>query len=301
MARTRLQQPSPLGAMALGLAILVAAHCQSRGILGVRAAARGNDHGPAEQSLQADAPIISRSELVDWCGRQSEADKDRCRKAPKTCQRFNVTEGGGEDSSAYHVTDLTDLPMDPLFFLHVPRTGGRSFQLCLISQVASKEELCPPAWESIAMNWLDDPRLRKCQYLASHDDFTLVKTLTEGVQRVPTIMTLTRDPVQRLLSTYEWSIENAIVRVFVPPPPDTEPYKQYRGSRDPRKPMYPKPRKRETVKTQDVWPWNYLIELMMDDIAARYAPRKTLWMSPCTVCLFEVGHTPLVSGCVGKV
>eukprot|EP00958_Prasinococcus_capsulatus_P022309 scaffold3134_cov414-Prasinococcus_capsulatus_cf.AAC.32 len=191
-----------------------------------------------------------------------------------------------------------------------------------------QEELCPPAWESIAMNWLDDPRLRKCQYLASHDDFTLVKTLTEGVQRVPTIMTLTRDPVQRLLSTYEWSIENAIVRVrhcvwcpsgslvladvlacrcvacpqvFVPPPPDTEPYKQYRGSRDPRKPMYPKPRKRETVKTQDVWPWNYLIELMMDDIAARYAPRKTLWMSPCTVCLFEVGHTPLVSGCVGKV
>eukprot|EP00958_Prasinococcus_capsulatus_P022308 scaffold3134_cov414-Prasinococcus_capsulatus_cf.AAC.31 len=136
MARTRLQQPSPLGAMALGLAILVAAHCQSRGILGVRAAARGNDHGPAEQSLQADAPIISRSELVDWCGRQSEADKDRCRKAPKTCQRFNVTEGGGEDSSAYHVGSVG--PDKPWMFpigawqLHNPtsafciRPGDRS-------------------------------------------------------------------------------------------------------------------------------------------------------------------------------
>lgn len=92
-------------------------------------------------------------------------------------------------------------PHDMLYFLHVPRTGGRTFHSCFLKAAHSPMRRCPKAYDHLRIN----TELPKCYLLSSHDDFSVVSMLPEHIA----VVTQFRDPVDRFLSAYEFAVELA--------------------------------------------------------------------------------------------
>jgi hypothetical protein len=124
-----------------------------------------------------------------------------------------------------------------LYFLHIPRTAGRTFYSCLLRIGTPGRRRCPKAYDHLRIN----TELPQCYLLSSHDDFSVVEQLPPDTA----VITQLRDPVQRVLSAYEFAIEVAA--------------RQLRRSK-----MYVKPQNK--VVTDDVWPWSYLIPFFVSDI-----------------------------------
>ena len=118
---------------------------------------------------------------------------------------------------------------DFLFFLHVPRTAGRSYHFCFLKPAFERSKQCGNMY-----NGLDfDPNAPECDFLATHDDFSLVERFSSQ----PRVVTMLRSPYERVLSSYEFAIEVA-ARSFDQPPTKS---------------------KRVRVQTRDVWPWGHLV------------------------------------------
>lgn len=96
-----------------------------------------------------------------------------------------------------------------------------------------------------------------CGLLSSHDDWSVEQYLPAEAAMV----TQMRDPVSRVLSAYEFSVEVAS-RVLT----RSKDYK-------------PDPAK---VNTRNVWPWSILVPLIETDMLARVPP-SLLRPAPCTV------------------
>lgn len=124
-----------------------------------------------------------------------------------------------------------------VYFLHIPRTAGRTFYSCLLRIGTPGRRRCPKAYDHLRIN----TELPQCYLLSSHDDFSVVEQLPPDT----TVVSQLRDPVQRVLSAYEFAIEVAA--------------RQLRRSKN-----YVKPKNR--VVTDDVWPWSYLIPFFVNDI-----------------------------------
>lgn len=124
-----------------------------------------------------------------------------------------------------------------VYFLHIPRTAGRTFYSCLLRIGTPGRRRCPKAYDHLRIN----TELPQCYLLSSHDDFSVVEQLPPDTAVVSQL----RDPVQRVLSAYEFAIEVAA--------------RQLRRSK-----TYVKPKNR--VVTDDVWPWSYLIPFFVNDI-----------------------------------
>lgn len=124
-----------------------------------------------------------------------------------------------------------------VYFLHIPRTAGRTFYSCLLRIGTPGRRRCPKAYDHLRIN----TDLPQCYLLSSHDDFSVVEQLPPNTAVVSQL----RDPVQRVLSAYEFAIEVAA--------------RQLRRSK-----TYVKPQNR--VVTDDVWPWSYLIPFFVADI-----------------------------------
>jgi hypothetical protein len=124
-----------------------------------------------------------------------------------------------------------------VYFLHIPRTAGRTFYSCLLRIGTPGRRRCPKAYDHLRIN----TDLPQCYLLSSHDDFSVVEQLPAETA----VVTQLRDPVQRVLSAYEFAIEVAA--------------RQLRRSKN-----YVKPKNR--VVTDDVWPWSYLIPFFANDI-----------------------------------
>lgn len=124
-----------------------------------------------------------------------------------------------------------------LYFLHIPRTAGRTFYSCLLRIGTPGRRRCPKAYDHLRIN----TELPQCYLLSSHDDFSVVEQLPPDTA----VISQLRDPVQRVLSAYEFAIEVAA--------------RQLRRSK-----TYSKPQNR--VVTDDVWPWSYLIPFFVNDI-----------------------------------
>lgn len=124
-----------------------------------------------------------------------------------------------------------------VYFLHIPRTAGRTFYSCLLRIGTPGRRRCPKAYDHLRIN----TELPQCYLLSSHDDFSVVEQLPPETAVVSQL----RDPVQRVLSAYEFAIEVAA--------------RQLRRSKS-----YVKPKNR--VVTDDVWPWSYLIPFFVNDI-----------------------------------
>jgi len=134
-----------------------------------------------------------------------------------------------------------------VYFLHVPRTAGRTFHSCLLRIGTKGTRRCPKAYDHLRI----DTQMPKCYLLSSHDDFSVVEQLPDNTAVVSQV----RDPVDRLLSAYEFAIEVAARQVQ-------------------RSKSYVKPRHR--VITDDVWPWSYLIPYFLADIRPKVCCRQQL-------------------------
>ena len=114
---------------------------------------------------------------------------------------------------------------DLLFFLHVPRTAGRTYHFCYLKLAYPEARRCARSYDALRVN-VDNP---KCEFLASHDDYSLV----ERFHQQPKVVTMLRDPVARFLSSYEFAVEVS-VRSFG---------QELKVSSS-------------RVATRDVWPWS---------------------------------------------
>ena len=59
------------------------------------------------------------------------------------------------------------------FFLHVPRTGGRTFLRCFLTPSTPRHRRCRPSYDTLRLNLTD----AACGLLSSHDDYSLVHSV----------------------------------------------------------------------------------------------------------------------------
>ncbi|KAK9676710.1 hypothetical protein RND81_11G094500 [Saponaria officinalis] len=143
---------------------------------------------------------------------------------------------------------------DLLFFLHIPRTGGRTYFHCFLKKLYSSQLECPRSYDKLRFN----PRKSNCKLLTTHDDYSMMSKLPKEKTSIVTIL---RNPVDRVFSTYEFSIEVA-ARFLVHS--NVTSVKQLEGRLR---------KKRNAVSTLDIWPWKYLVPWMRDDLFARREAR----------------------------
>ncbi len=153
-----------------------------------------------------------------------------------------------EDYARQHGRDprpYTDPAKQMVFFLHVPRTAGRTFHSCFLKLGTLPSRRCPKAYDHLRMN----ASVPNCQLLSSHDDYSVVAMLPDDVA----VLTHLRDPLDRFLSAYEFAVEV--------------------GSRAYKRPANFKKRA-DKIATEDVWPWSYLVPFFAQDIKARVRARE---------------------------
>ncbi len=127
-----------------------------------------------------------------------------------------------------------------LFFLHIPRTAGRTFHSCFLKLAHPPSKRCAKSYDVLRVN----VSTGSCGLLSSHDDYSATKFLPAEAA----IITQLRDPVGRVLSAYEFAVEVA-ARVLTRP-------KNYTA--DPAK-----------VNTRNVWPWSVLVPFVEQDMLQR--------------------------------
>ncbi|CAN8305938.1 unnamed protein product [Cochlearia groenlandica] len=175
----------------------------------------------------------------------AELDFGHCERAVKNWADSSFEENVNKDKRS-----LQDL----LFFLHVPRTGGRTYFHCFLRKLYDSSEECPRSYDKLHFN----PRKQKCKLLATHDDYSLMAKLP---RERTSVMTIVRDPIARVLSTYEFSVE--VAARFLVHPNLTSAMK-----------MSTRIRKGNVISTLDIWPWKYLVPWMREDLFARRDSRK---------------------------
>ncbi|KAB1226257.1 Protein-tyrosine sulfotransferase [Morella rubra] len=144
---------------------------------------------------------------------------------------------------------------DLLFFLHVPRTGGRTYFHCFLKKLYSKSLECPRSYDKLRF----DPSKPKCRLLVTHDDYSMMSKLPS--QRT-SVVTILRNPVDRVFSTYEFSVE--VGARFLVHPNLTSATQMAGRLRA----------KMKGVSTLDIWPWKYLVPWMREDLFARRDARR---------------------------
>ncbi|XP_061353895.1 protein-tyrosine sulfotransferase isoform X2 [Gastrolobium bilobum] len=137
-----------------------------------------------------------------------------------------------------------------LFFLHVPRTGGRTYFHCFLKKLYPSYLECPRSYDRLRF----DPSKPRCRLLVTHDDYSMTSKLPRERTSVVTIL---RDPVDRVFSTYEFSIE--VAARFLVHPNLTSATQMALRLRS----------KTKGVSTLDIWPWKYLVPWMREDLFAR--------------------------------
>ncbi len=121
-----------------------------------------------------------------------------------------------------------------VFFLHVPRTAGRTYNSCFLKQAFAPSQRCARSYDMLRYN----VSLPTCKLLTSHDDYSIVSTLPPDA----VVITQLRDPVDRVLSAYEFANEVAVRGV----------------GRQPVNLVAPTPKPGRT-DTRNVWPWSHLV------------------------------------------
>ncbi|KAL8146322.1 protein-tyrosine sulfotransferase-like [Apium graveolens] len=139
-----------------------------------------------------------------------------------------------------------------LFFLHVPRTGGRTYYYCFLRNLYPSSVVCPRSYDKLRFN----RSKTDCRLLTSHDDYSVMSKLPSDRTSV---VTLLRNPVDRFFSSYEFSIE--VAARFMIYPNLTYATRMTNKTEKP-------------ITTLDIWPWKYLVPWMREDLFARKESRK---------------------------
>lgn len=127
------------------------------------------------------------------------------------------------------------------YFLHIPRTAGRTLWSCFLKPSLPAAERCAKSYDVLRFQ----PGITSCGLLSSHDDYSMLHTLLPANT---TSVTQLRDPLQRILSAYEFSVEVAA---------------RFQGA-----PENSTSQQNRTLTTE-VWPWSLLVPMVQEDIANR--------------------------------
>ncbi|XP_047323139.1 protein-tyrosine sulfotransferase-like isoform X2 [Impatiens glandulifera] len=144
---------------------------------------------------------------------------------------------------------------DLLFFLHIPRTGGRTYFHCFLRKLYPTSSECPRSYDKLRF----DPGKTNCRLLVTHDDYSMMSKLSR--QRT-SVITILRNPIDRVFSTYEFSVE--VAARFLVHPNLTSATRMAAHLRS----------KTKGVSTLDIWPWKYLVPWMREDLFNRRDVRK---------------------------
>lgn len=100
--------------------------------------------------------------------------------------------------------------------------------------------------------------MEHCGFLTSHDDHSITQYMPPDTA----VITQLREPVDRILSSYEFAVEVAVRALHA----------------DPNRPQKPpiKP-KINQVSTMDVWPWSLLVPMLEADLKIRVSPFWSSW------------------------
>lgn len=121
-----------------------------------------------------------------------------------------------------------------IFFLHVPRTAGRTYNSCFLKQAFPPSQRCARSYDRLRYN----VSLPSCKLLSSHDDFSIVSLLPPDAE----VITQLRDPLDRIISAYEFANEVGV-----------------RGVGKRKVPLRPPSSKPGRTDTRNVWPWSHLV------------------------------------------
>ncbi|KAG9445613.1 hypothetical protein H6P81_011741 [Aristolochia fimbriata] len=177
---------------------------------------------------------------------QSQSGLEQCETAVRKWANTALTDGPKGDKLS-----LRDL----LFFLHIPRTGGRTYFHCFLRKLYTSDQECPRSYDKLRF----DPSKPNCRLMVTHDDYSMTTKLPKQKTSVVTIL---RNPVDRVFSTYEFSVE--VAARFLVHPNLTSATQMTRRVRS----------KSRGVSTLDIWPWKYLVPWMREDLFARRDARK---------------------------
>ena len=130
-------------------------------------------------------------------------------------------------------------PDHMLYFLHIPRTAGRTYGVCFLKQAWAPSRRCAKSYDVLRLN----QSVPNCGLLSSHDDYSVLQYLPKDAA----IATQLRDPVDRVLSMYEFAIELAS-RYMNPEAAQHDPGK---------------------MDTRKVWPWSVLNPFMQQELEKR--------------------------------
>ncbi|KAE9461267.1 hypothetical protein C3L33_06860, partial [Rhododendron williamsianum] len=140
---------------------------------------------------------------------------------------------------------------DLLFFLHVPRTGGRTY---FHWTFLLAHHSVPLHFFHLNVYICVLCSKHNCRLLVTHDDYSMMSRLPMEKTSVVTIL---RNPIDRVFSTYEFSIE--VAARFLVHPNLTSVARMAGRLRS----------KQGGVSTLDIWPWKYLVPWMREDLFAR--------------------------------
>jgi protein-tyrosine sulfotransferase len=138
-------------------------------------------------------------------------------------------------------------PKRMLYFLHVPRTAGRTTHNCFLMPMTPPSRRCAKSYDGNKYN-ISVP---ECGLLSSHDDFSAMRGFPSNTAAFTSI----RNPVSRVLSAYEFTIEIAsreAVKVISRKFPSAS---------------------QGRVNTKNVWPWSYLAPFVEQDMLIRVCLR----------------------------
>mmetsp|Transcript_20128 Transcript_20128/g.44074 ORF Transcript_20128/g.44074 Transcript_20128/m.44074 type:complete len:230 (+) Transcript_20128:235-924(+) len=152
------------------------------------------------------------------------------------------------------------------YFLHVPRTGGRTFHQCFLGSAYEKSKKCPQSYD--IKNFTEhesSPVFQKCQLLASHEDYSTVRPLQKF--RTTAVISQLRDPVDRVISAYEFAVEVALRSAVKAP--------SARNANSAPTSLLQTISQgvglgKRKVSTTNVWPWSELVPMMLEDMLQRW-------------------------------
>ncbi|KAL3694622.1 hypothetical protein R1sor_008273 [Riccia sorocarpa] len=176
-----------------------------------------------------------------------ELDEERCELTVRSWAEKEL--GTPERQQKQNLQDL-------LYFMHIPRTGGRTFYECFLKGLFEPSERCQISYAYDRLR-LDTSR-SGCRLVSAHDDYSLMAKLPQGKSACATNL---RDPLSRVLSTYEFSAALATVSLkFLKP---------RFNPRHPSSAHTDVDFRMRISSTPYVWPWNYLVEFVQKDISVR--------------------------------
>ena len=130
---------------------------------------------------------------------------------------------------------------DFTYFLHIPRTAGRTTWSCFLKPGLPATTRCAKSYDTLRF----EPGTTSCGLLSSHDDYSMLHALLPANT---TSVTQLRDPLERIFSAYEFSVEVAARFEGALPNTTTQ---------------------HNRTLTTEVWPWSSLVPMVQQDIAQR--------------------------------